>query len=142
MNSGHNYKLIHEPLSLAYNSRQYVIPIVLKCDSAFQSSSLINSEVQEVHATKLISLMQSHCNKNLQLTLPGLTLPGPRVDTPRDDTFKVYRARWKLSMIRSVYYTLFQFGKVIVKNGSDEQKYIVYFCIEEFYSPSAKIIHL
>ncbi len=49
---------------------------------------------------------------------------------------------FKLSLIRSVCYTLFQSGKVIGKNRSDEQKYIVDFCIEEFYSPTAKVIHL
>ncbi len=27
-------------------------------------------------------------------------------------------------------------------NGSDKQKYIVYFCVEEFYSPAVKILHL
>ncbi len=42
----------------------------------------------------------------------------------------------------SMCYTAFQYVKVIGNSNSDEQKYIVYFCIDEFYSPAAKIIHL
>ncbi len=62
----------------------------------------------------------------LQYTLSKFTAPA--------ETFR-------LASIRSVYYALFQSIKVIGNNGSDEQKYIVYFYVEELYLLSAKIIH-
>ncbi len=94
---------------------------------AIGATTYLMSTLQVAQRTAKVSSLLELSQKSPHLTLSKFIVPA--------ETFR-------LSSISSVCYIIFQFGKVIGNKRNDEQKYIVYFCIENFYLLAAKIIHL